>query len=166
MTTMPLPARPVTGRHVLIGMIAAFGVISAVNLALVVFALRTYTGEIEPKSYAVGLDFNNKLADVAAQRERGWVVDATFAAIAGSEMTVESHYADRDGSALRGLDVVAEFVRPTTEGYDFSLPLREQGDGRYGATATLPLPGQWKIRLVARDSGNKPYILDYTTVAK
>lgn len=158
--------RPVTGRRVLFWLVLSFGVIVAVNLVMVVLSIETFTGETEPKSYANGLDFNHRLERVAAQHARGWNVTADVKPTGGQHVNISVRYLDRDGAPLHGLDVEAQFVRPTNEGIDFSAPLAEQGDGVYSATASLPLPGQWHVRLSAVERDQPPYLLDYTVIAK
>jgi nitrogen fixation protein FixH len=59
------------------------------------------------------------------------------------------HFADRSGAPLSGLTVSAILTRPTREGYDFSLPLANQGDGSYRANVTMPLRGLWEVRILA-----------------
>ena len=54
---------------------------------------------------------------------------------------------DRYGSAVQGAVVKASLVRPTHEGYDFSVELASLGDGRYNTEIDLPLPGQWDLLL-------------------
>jgi nitrogen fixation protein FixH len=56
---------------------------------------------------------------------------------------------DHAGNILTDARVMAEVVRPTSEGHDFTVELSYQGQGRYTADFALPLPGQWDIRVVA-----------------
>jgi nitrogen fixation protein FixH len=153
--------RPVTGRRVLAWLLAAFGAIIVANLALIVFALNTFTGETQPKSYATGLDFNRTLDAVAAQHDLGWRVAGRVAPFGERQVKIDASYLDRDGRALGALTVVAEMSRPTVEGYDFEAPVAHQGGGQYMASVAVPLPGLWHVRLRAERADGEPYLLDY-----
>jgi nitrogen fixation protein FixH len=158
--------KPLTGRKVLIALLAAFGVITAVNLTMVTLALSSFTGETQAKSYAMGLDFNRTLASVAAQRARGWQVRGGLESEAPGIARLTASYRDADGRPLDYLGVTARFTRPTSEGHDFDVALKPRGEGLYAADVTLPLSGKWHVRLSADDGTGAPYLLDYRFVAK
>ncbi|MDX2145680.1 MAG: FixH family protein [Rhodospirillaceae bacterium] len=164
MTTLAAAQRPVTGRTVLFWLLVAFGVITAVNVALIVFALRSFTGETVPKSYATGLDFNRTLEAVAAQRDLGWHVDSSVGAQGTGVIGLRLNYRDSGDLPLSALDVTALISRPTTEGHDFEQPLTHQGDGLYAAAVNVPLPGLWHVRVLARRGETEAYVLDYRVV--
>ncbi len=65
--------RVITGRHVLIGFCAAFGVIIAVNLWLAISAVRTFPGLDVPNSYVASQTFDKRRA---AQEALGWATRA------------------------------------------------------------------------------------------
>lgn len=154
----------VTGRSVLAWLLASFLVVGAVNAVMVVLALQSFTGETEAKSYAAGLGFNQTLKDVAEQRRRGWDVAGDVKAAQSGQIAVRAVYHDQNGEPLDGLDVTAAFTRPTNAGSDFATSLVSQGGGLYTATATPPLPGQWRVRISARRGEQPPYLLDYIVV--
>jgi nitrogen fixation protein FixH len=164
MTALAAAPRPVTGRTVLAWLLAAFGVITAVNMALIVFALRTFTGETQPKSYATGLDFNRTLEAVAAQRRLGWQVSGEVAPAGPGAIDIALTYRDDTGTPLTALNVAAEVSRPTTEGYDVGQALIHRGDGVYAGRLSVPLPGQWQVRVSARQGAAQLYVLDYRVV--
>jgi nitrogen fixation protein FixH len=164
MTTLAAAQRSVTGRTVLFWLLIAFGVITAVNVVLIVLALRTFTGETVPKSYATGLDFNRKLEAVAAQRERGWRVEGSVGAESKGLIEIRLKYHDTAGLPLSALDVTALISRPTAEGNDFEQSLTHQGEGVYTASASVLLPGQWHVRVRAREGAAEMYVLDYRVV--
>jgi nitrogen fixation protein FixH len=64
---------------------------------------------------------------------------------------------DNAGEPLRGLDVTAALVRPTSAGFDTKLALEPQGFGEYRAEAALPLAGQWDVRVSARHGDDSFY---------
>jgi nitrogen fixation protein FixH len=79
-------------------------------------------------------------------------MDLAFVADAGGgrrgDLTVS--FRDGGGGAVTGLAVEARMIRPTHEGYDTTAALGHRGGGVYGAGVTLPLPGQWTVRIHAR----------------
>jgi nitrogen fixation protein FixH len=164
MTTLAAAPRPVTGRTVLMWLLAAFGVIGAVNVALIVFALETFTGETVPKSYATGLDFNRTLASVAAQRERGWHVHGAVRPDGHGAIGVRLSYRDSADAPLSALEVTALISRPISAGHDFEVPLAHHGEGVYAGGVSVPLPGQWHVRVRARQGEVDAYVLDYRVI--
>ena len=69
------PAKPFTGRKFLFVVLAAFGVIIAVNLVLAVKAVSTFPGLEVGNSYVASQTFD---ADRAAQEALGWVVEPDY----------------------------------------------------------------------------------------
>ncbi|MEQ1868253.1 MAG: FixH family protein, partial [Micropepsaceae bacterium] len=65
-------ARELKGTHVLIALLAFFGVTLAVNIALATYAISSFSGEDVAKPYQQGLDYNKALEARAAQRDLGW----------------------------------------------------------------------------------------------
>ena len=130
-----------------IGMLVVF----AVNGVLVYLALSTWTG-IETKNYyQKGIAYNDNLAGAERQAQLGWTVAATLTpdATTAKAQTVRAVYRDRSGVPVTDLRIRAYLVRPVHEGYDQTLALAHTGNGVYEATTTVPLPGQWELRLVA-----------------
>jgi nitrogen fixation protein FixH len=158
-------SRVVTGRHVLIWLLASFAVVFAANGAMIYYAIATMSGEVESKAYLTGLSFNETLAALDAQRARGWRADVRFAPIAGGT-DVRATYAEANGRPATDLAVRATFIRPTRTGDDFEVALAAAGNGTYGARVALPQPGLWDVHVVARRGTEAPYRLDYRVVAK
>ena len=66
------PGRKITGKHVLVAMLAFFGLIIAVNATFVYLSLSTWTGLVSSNAYVEGLAYNATLEDAARQRQLGW----------------------------------------------------------------------------------------------
>ncbi len=135
--------------------VGGFGVILAVNLVLLYFAVSTFSGLHVDDAYERGITYNDALAAARAQQELGWTAEVTMEA-AGAAAGPESRTAtlvvrvhDAHGRPLEGLDVRARLRRPTAQGFDSQHFLPHAGDGRYGATVDLPVPGQWQVDVVA-----------------
>ena len=146
-------ATPFTGRKMLLSVVAFFGVVIAANLTMMGFALSTHTGVVVPNSYVASQDFNDRIADAAAQRARGW--RAAFAYENG-EAVVE--FVDRDGAPITGLDLAGAIGRPVTEAEDRTLGFRETSPGRYAATVDLAA-GEWRLDATAASATGETHRL-------
>lgn len=138
--------------------LGVFLVVLAVNLVFMFSAIRTFSG-LEDQAYEKGLAYNKTLATAAAQKKLGWTTAAEVLSRGSHTADVVVSFHDKDGHALKGLDVKAEFVRPTVAGHDSSVQLVEQGEGRYVAVASLPFEGQWDMHVAARQ-GDVNYQFD------
>lgn len=160
MTTLAIQ-KPLSGGMVFRWLAAAFGLIVGVNAVMIFLALTSFSGETETKSYAAGLDYNQTLARVAAQKSLGWRVSGGVAPMDGGVIKVAVTLTDAAGKPIDGLDAVATFMRPTVEGADFTIALAGQGGGLYTATATPALPGRWHVRAAFVHGDAEPFIIDF-----
>ena len=132
------------GWHVLVIMLAFFGVTIAVNVAFTVYAVGTFSGEDVSKPYLRGLEYNRTLEARAAQSALGW--SATIDAVRGDDgATVSAHIADRDGQAKSALTVEALLRRPTDARLDRTIELASVGEGNYRAVAAGLPSGAWDV---------------------
>ncbi|QNT70627.1 FixH family protein [Defluviicoccus vanus] len=133
-------------------------VVIAVNAVMITLALETFPGLDTEDAYRKGLKYNQTIAAAEAQDARGWQMAVAVAphpgeqtsAAGGRQADVVATFTDRDGYPLSGLTVEAYLLRPTNSGHDASAALDEQVGGHYAAMVTLPLPGQWDVRVHAR----------------
>lgn len=147
----PTAGRPFTGRHMLILMVAFFGVIIAVNMLLMTMALTTDNGLVVKNSYVASQDFNRKLADARAQATLNWTVE-----IAHANAVTTLTYRDADGQPLSGLHVRARVGRPVTDRDDRQVTLSEGAAGRYTFAGLMP-SGFWDIDAIALDAGGRQF---------
>jgi nitrogen fixation protein FixH len=132
------------GWHVLLMMLAFFGVTIAVNAAFTVAAIGTFSGEDVSKPYLRGLEFNRTLEARAAQAALGWKATiGTEAESGGAAISV--HILDRDGGPKSTLSVEATLRRPTMAGLDRSITLEPAGEGKYRAVVAGLQPGAWDV---------------------
>lgn len=137
----------IKGYHVLIALLAFFGVTIAVNVFFVTSALETFSGEDTPRPYLQGLAYNKTLGERAYQMKLGWT--ATIDVERRLRETIAKvRIADRNGVPQEGLTVVVTFRRPTDAALDRSVSLKPAGAGQYEGDAADLAPGQWD--LVAR----------------
>ena len=127
-----------------------FVVVFAANGAMVWVAMSTFTGVVDPRYYQTGLHYNRLIAEAERQKALGWSVDLRADVAADGHGRLVVRVRDRAGRPVEGAEVVARFVRPTSEGYDFGLTLGPRGEGTYAAAFGLPLFGQWDVRVRVR----------------
>ncbi|WP_207102677.1 FixH family protein [Paracoccus shandongensis] len=132
-------ARELTGRHVLIITLAAFGVIIAVNVVMATLAVGSFPGLEVKNSYVASQQFDR---DRQAQQSLGWTARASYE---GSELTIE--ILDKQGRHPILRDFSATIGRPTHKRSDVTPDFTVEG-GVYRAPLTLE-PGAWNIHVQA-----------------
>jgi nitrogen fixation protein FixH len=148
------PANSGAGRWIPWVFVGAFGLIIAVNAALIWFAVGSFSGLAEAHPYQAGLDYNRTLAAARAQEALGWRAELSLAPAAEpGAMLVSASLVDGRGHAIEGATVEAEFARPAARGHDRAAVLAPQAGGAYAAIVPLGLKGQWEVRLVAQSGG-------------
>ena len=130
--------------------IGGFLTVIAANGALVFFAEDTFSGLDTASPYERGLEYNKTLAAEATQERLGWQYEAAISGESGTDRNLWIRMKDRNGRPLNGLKIEAYLVRPSNEGLDVTVSPQSAGDGFYAASFTLPAPGQWELRVVAR----------------
>ncbi|MGI9477786.1 MAG: FixH family protein [Hyphomicrobiaceae bacterium] len=149
MATAKTERGTIQGWHVLVGMIAFFGIIFAVNGVFLVSALNTHTGIVSKQPYRKGLDYNDRIAADARQRKLGWAHTIVLDQRKGDASLVLS---DKLGRPISGLDVQGVLGRPSTERYDMRLAMQEAGTpGTYSAKVGALEPGNWLLQVEARE---------------
>lgn len=134
-----------TGRHVLLMVVAFFGVIIAADAFFTVLALRSFPGQVSVTPYEDGLMYNRKLAQLEAQARLGW-----RAAAAAEPEAVTLEFRDRTGGPVQGLKITGRLERPATEAGRITLAFVEASPGRYVARPGR-LDGVWDLSAVAID---------------
>ena len=147
--------KPLTGKHVLIILLSAFGVVFAVNGFFLYSALHTHSGELRGGTYEAGLHYNATLAEQRAQNELHWSHKSE--ALLGSRLAVT--FVDASGAPLTGLAVDGWLERPASNRADRKLTFTEVNAGRY-ETSALPEAGTWIFAFTAQkaQSGTAPAI--------
>jgi nitrogen fixation protein FixH len=143
----------VTGRMVLIGFIAFFGVVAGVNAIMIHAAISTFGGVETESSYRAGLAFANEMASAQAQDARHWSVTAK-AALEGDATVVEVTARDAAGRPVPSLAATAQLVRPTDRRADHAVPLSGYGTGLFRGT-TAVAAGQWDLVIELSRDGER-----------
>ncbi|NNF90850.1 MAG: FixH family protein [Boseongicola sp.] len=137
-----MTTREITGRHVLIGTVAAFSVIVGVNVTLAVKAVGTFPGLEVKNSYVASQSFEARRAE---QQALGWTVDTDV-----SDDVLTLRIADRNGSVVAPAVLEAVVGRPTIARDDRTLDLTLDNDV-WSAPAVLGR-GAWVLKLAAESA--------------
>ena len=140
--------RVITGRHVLFGLIAFFGVILAANAVFLYTSLSTYTGVVSNEPYRKGLNYNERIAADQAQQALGWTSEIRLRSTGDG---LEIVLADRAGNPVSGLGFEGWLGRPATAASDIVLDVKEAAPGRYQATFPQLQSGAWQVDLAAKE---------------
>lgn len=129
----------ITGRHVLVGFVAAFGIIIGVNLVLAWSAVKTFPGLEVKNSYVASQQFDDRRA---AQEALGWTVRADHA-----EDQLRLSITDASDTPVVVESLIATVGR-ATHVYDDQEPEFTFDGTAYVAPVRLG-DGNWNIRMVA-----------------
>lgn len=135
--------RPLSGRTVLLCLIAFFAVISLANGIMIRAAVTTFGGVETASAYQAGLAYAREAGAAHAQDALNWQVKAQVRPSAGVTR-VEVDVRDAAGAAIASLQASARLERPTDRRADQEVALHEDGAGRFRGTAG-PLAGQWDL---------------------
>jgi nitrogen fixation protein FixH len=143
---VPAGGRSLDGRHVLLMLLAFFGVIFAVNGFFLVSALRTHTGVVAVEPYRKGLAYNTRIAADAQQSAMGWIEHLAIRPTGALTLSLT----DGSGAAVPGLSIWATVGRPSTGHDDRRAVLHEIEPGHYAADVGALAEGNWFVTLEAR----------------
>ena len=132
-------AREITGRHVLIGMVAAFGVIIAVNVTMAAKAVGTFPGLEVKNSYVASQSFDERRR---VQEALGWEASASV-----EDGVLRLWLSGDDGRVVAPATLTAVLGRPTIARDDREVAFRQEA-GVYSAAVALE-PGAWILKLTA-----------------
>ncbi|MDD9718332.1 FixH family protein [Dinoroseobacter sp. PD6] len=129
-----------TGRHMLMVMLGAFGVIITVNLTMAYNAIGTFPGLEVKNSYVASQNFDKNRA---SQQALGWTTDVRL-----DDGVLHLVFTDRQGQPVRAELLSVTLGRSTHVRDDQTPPFRWTGRD---FTAPVDLDGgNWNIRLVAQ----------------
>lgn len=137
----------VTGRHVLLGFIAFFGIIFAVNGYFLYSALSTYTGIVAQEPYRKGLAYNERIAADERQVKLGWRDDL----VVERSGVVRLSLSGAQGEPVRDVILGGSIGRPSTNREDRPLTFVAKG-GTYVADVGSLAEGNWVVDLLVRTS--------------
>lgn len=111
--------------------------------------------------------YNEYLAQIAAQKKRGWQLQKGWLgeAVAGSPAVFQLVVTDRDGVPVRGAKVSGEFMRPSDSRMDQAFSMDEVEPGVYQVRITLQEPGLWDLVMHVRRGDDLHEVRASTTLA-
>ena len=145
--------RPLTGRTVLICLVAFFAIVAAVNGIMIRAAISTFGGVETGSAFQAGQAFKHDIEAARAQESRHWQVKANVRPADGGTL-VEIDARDESGKPLAGLEAVASLHRPTDRRGDLAIVLGEEGAGRFRGTGPAAI-GQWDLLIDLSRNGER-----------
>jgi nitrogen fixation protein FixH len=145
--------RQLTGRTVLICLIAFFAVVALVNGIMVRAAVSTFGGLETGSAYQAGLAFARETDAARAQDARHWRVKANVR-LADGKTLVEIDARDAAGAPLAGLEATAALHHPTNRRGDHTITLSEDGSGHFRGIAAATA-GQWDVLIELSRAGER-----------
>jgi nitrogen fixation protein FixH len=149
--------RPLTGRKVLLMLVAFFGVVIGVNVIMMRLAIQTLPGTEVDSAYSASLAYESEIAAAHDQNARNWKVDARIGRDSGGA-TLQVEARDKNGTPMPGLKFQGRFERPTDRRADKSVALAEVGIGVYRGNAAGIAPGQWDLVLEGEAAGQRMFL--------
>ncbi len=163
--TMPSSpsASPLTGRRVLIYLIAFFAVVVGANMVMVKLAIDTLPGTEVDSAYRASLTYNAEISAARAQAARGWRVGAHVERGPDQRASVRIEARDAGNALVSGVAFFARLARPTDKRADRIVALAERESGIYRGEAEDVAPGQWDL-IIEADRGAERVFLSRNRV--
>jgi nitrogen fixation protein FixH len=135
--------KEVTGRTVLICLVAFFAVVAGANAVLIRAAVSTFGGVETGNAYQAGLAFSKEIAAAQAQDALHWQVKADVLA-AEAATVVEIAAKDATGRPLSGFQVAALLAHPADKRSDKIVDMQEAEPGTFRGRVEK-VTGQWDL---------------------
>ncbi len=130
-----------TGWHVLLMLLAFFGVIFVVNGIFIYYSQVTWTGLMPGNGYEASLKYNREAAKARAILARGWQTKV----LVPKDGRIAIELKDGRGEPVSGLRAKGQALRAIGVKGDREITLRERGIGRYVLAGPGLAPGAWRI---------------------
>jgi nitrogen fixation protein FixH len=148
-------ARPLTGRAVLVSLLAFFAVVIGVNGVMMALAIGTMPGLESEKPYQAGVAYNAEIETARAQAARRWTMASHVGRDDRGRATVKVEARDAEGAPVGGLTVSVRLMRPADKRADRAIWLSEHEAGTYLGEAADVAPGVWDAELEAARSSER-----------
>lgn len=148
------------GKHVLAILAGFFLTVIIANSIFIAFAIRSFPGEQEKKSYLQGLAYNDRIAEREAQDMLGWTVRIADAALSGNRSAIELEFLSATSAPISGLKISGLLVRPASDDSDRNFDFTDVGGGRYQATIDGTSPGVWRFEATAMSESGEEFRLE------
>jgi nitrogen fixation protein FixH len=147
--------RELTGRRVLIYVLAFFGVVVGVNAIMATAAITTFGGVETDSVYKAGNEFKNEVSAARAQQARHWRVAASIRARPPNAV-IDVDVKNAAGGAPGGLQARGTLVHPTDQRRDAPIAFVEKSPGVFHGEATAA-PGQWDLVIEFSHQGERVF---------
>ena len=154
----PRSHKQLTGRTVLLILVAFFGVVIAVNVTMARLAISTLPGTEVDSTYSASLGYEKEIVAAREQEARHWQVDAHVERSADGAAVVKVEARDKAGKPVTGLKFGASFERPTGKRADLAVTLEEVGIGIYRGRLEAIAPGQWDLVLEGDSAAGRMFL--------
>jgi nitrogen fixation protein FixH len=153
-----MTSKPLTGRTVLIYLLAFFAVVLAANGAMIKLAIDTLPGAEVDSAYRASLAYNTEISAARAQAERSWRVSAHVER--GPDMRARVRIEARDAAdrPLAGVAFFARLARPIDKREDRAVALVERASGVYQGEAADIAAGQWDLVIEADGATQRMFL--------
>src|SRR5215469_16556128 len=105
--------RPLTGRMVLLILLAFFGVVIGVNVTMMKLAIATLPGTEVDSAYSASIGYEKEIMAAHDQTSRNWQVDAHIERDSNGVATLQVVAHDAAGQPVSGLSFQGRLERPT-----------------------------------------------------
>ncbi|MHC2468376.1 nitrogen fixation protein FixH [Bradyrhizobium embrapense] len=129
MTASTLVARPITGRFVLIAILAFFSVVIVANLIMMRFAITTLPATEVDSAYSASLAYQREILAARDQNERSWQVQVHVLRQFDGRAVLAIEARDRAGAPLVGMNFEARLERPVDRRADRAINVAERSAG-------------------------------------
>jgi nitrogen fixation protein FixH len=110
---------------------------------------------VERDYYKKAVEWDQAMAQHAANAELGWQVSARLEPAGDGRARLTVWLSDRGGLPLDGATVSVEAFASARAGDVRALALEPLGDGAYAGTLAAPRAGVWELRLAVTRSGRR-----------
>jgi nitrogen fixation protein FixH len=149
---------PLSGRTVLIFLLAFFAMVFGANLVMIKVAIDTLPGTDVDSAYKASLAYNREIHAAQEQAARRWSVVGHIDRSAGGEAAIKVEARDAGAAPLTGLGFSALLSRPTDKRADRLVGLSEGEPGTYRGRASDVAPGQWDLVIEADRGGERLFL--------
>jgi nitrogen fixation protein FixH len=150
--------KPLTGRKVLLILVAFFAVVIGVNVTMMRLAILTLPGTEVDSAYSASLGYEKEIRAAHDQSARNWRVDAHLERAADGAALLQVEARDEGGRPVTGLKFQGRFERPTDKRADLAVALAEVGSGVYRGRLEAIAPGQWDLVLEGDGSAGRLFL--------
>lgn len=126
-----------------------------------------FTGAVSNDLQDKEKEFDNYVAKLQKQRERGWRISGGWKNTPEVEAPslYELNVKDRSGNALDKATVTVEFRRASDMSYDTLYTLKESNPGQYSIPVVLNLAGCWNMKILVLKNDDEHELQGQTEIA-